>query len=153
MRIYLFAVGARQPEWVDQGYAQFASRLGRDCPLELVEIPLARGAKRSSGRANADEGQRMLKRIPADAHVVALDAGGRSWSSEALAEQLQRWQTGPDCYLLIGGPDGLDAACLARANQVWSLSPLTLPHGLVRIVVAEALYRAVCIRRGHPYHK
>lgn len=153
MHIYLLAVGARQPDWVNQGYAHFAARLGRDCPLELVEIPLARGSKRSPGQANTDEGERLLKRIPAAAHVVALDVTGRSWSSEALADELQRWQLGQDCYLLIGGPDGLDAACLARANQVWSLSALTLPHGLVRIVVAEALYRAMCIRHGHPYHK
>ncbi len=153
MHIYLLAVGARQPDWVNQGYLHFASRLGRDCPLKLIEVPLARGSKRSPGKANTDEGRRLLKHIPADAHVVALDVAGRSWSSEALAEELQRWQLGPDCYLLVGGPDGLDAACLARADQVWSLSSLTLPHGLVRIVVAEALYRAVCIRRGHPYHK
>jgi 23S rRNA (pseudouridine1915-N3)-methyltransferase len=102
----------------------------------------------------ADEAERLLRRIPADAHVVALDVAGSQWSSQELAVELQRWQgQGSDCYLLIGGPDGLDSTCLARANQRWSLSSLTLPHGLVRIVVAEALYRAVCIRRGHPYHK
>ena len=153
MRIYLLAVGSRQPDWVEAGFTHFAARLGRDCPLELVEIPLARGAKGSAAKATQDEGRRLLKRIPAGAHVVALDVGGERWSSVTLAAELQRWQNGGDCYLLIGGPDGLDDACLSRADQVWSLSPLTLPHGLARILVAEALYRAVCIRRHHPYHK
>ncbi|MEE8308752.1 MAG: 23S rRNA (pseudouridine(1915)-N(3))-methyltransferase RlmH [Gammaproteobacteria bacterium] len=154
MRIRLLAVSARQPAWVNSGYQHFVSRLGRECPLEMVEVPLARGRSRSVEAAMADEAKRLLRRIPADAHVVALDVAGSQWSSQELAVELQRWQgQGPDCYLLIGGPDGLDSTCLARANQRWSLSSLTLPHGLVRIVVAEALYRAVCIRRGHPYHK
>ena len=154
VRIRLLAVSGRQPAWVNAGYEHFVSRLGRECPLELVEVPLARGQSRSAAAAVADEAERLLRRVPADAHVVALDAGGRAWSSPELADELQRWQAiGRDCYLLIGGPDGLGAACLARADQRWSLSALTLPHGLARILVAEALYRAVCIRRGHPYHK
>lgn len=154
MRIRLLAVSARQPAWVNTGYEHFVSRLGRECPLELVEVALSRGRSRSVQAVRADEGERLLRRIPAEAHVVALDVAGSPWSSQELVGELQQWQSqGSDCYLLIGGPDGLDSACLARANQRWSLSPLTMPHGLVRILVAEALYRAVCIRRGHPYHK
>ena len=92
--------------------------------------------------------------MPAGAHVVALDESGRSWRTAELAGRLQAWiSLGQPVALLVGGPDGLARECLDRANERWSLSPLTLPHGLVRIVVAEALYRADSLLRGHPYHR
>lgn len=96
----------------------------------------------------------MLKALPASAHVVALEVAGRPWSTGDLARKLQHWEmeSGPVC-LLIGGPDGLAPECAARADETWSLSSLTLPHGLVRIVVAEALYRAWSVLRSHPYHR
>ncbi len=96
----------------------------------------------------------MLAAIPADCHVVALDVQGKSWSTEALASRLQDWMaSGRELALLVGGPDGLSPACLSRADQRWSLSPLTFPHALVRVMIAEQFYRAWTITTGHPYHR
>ena len=144
MRIHLLAVGSRRPQWEQLGFDEYARRLPRECTLELREIPLARPAGRSSReRRLKDEGARLLKAVPARARLIGLDEAGRSWSSQALAKQLQGWLAdGRDVAMLIGGPDGLADTCKAATESCWSLSPLTLPHGLVRIVVAEQLYRA-----------
>ncbi len=153
MHTRLIAVGERMPAWVQQGYAEYAKRLSRELPLELVEIP-TRGEGRDRARAIATEGERMLAALPKAAHVVALDAAGAAWRSEELAARLQRWRLlGKDLAFLIGGPDGLAPAVLARADERWSLGPLTLPHPLVRILVAEQLYRAASLLAGHPYHR
>ena len=143
------------PAWVAGGFAEYRKRLSRDLPLELVELALgARGKGRDAQRAIADEGAAVLAAIPKDAHVVALDGRGKPWSSEQLAEELQRWRMGGrDLAILIGGPDGHADAALARADQTWSLGPLTLPHMLVRLLVAEQLYRASSLLAGHPYHR
>ena len=155
MKTRLISVGERMPTWVAEGFAEYRKRLSRELPLDLVEIPLgARGKGRDPARAIADEGVAVLAALPKDVHVVALDGRGKSWSSEQLAEQLARWrQSGRDLAILVGGPDGHAADVLARADQQWSLGPLTLPHMLVRLVVAEQLYRAVTILEGHPYHR
>ena len=155
MKTRLISVGERMPTWVAEGFAEYRKRLSRELPLDLVEIPLgARGKGRDPARAIADEGAAVLAALPKDVHVVALDGRGKSWSSEQLAEQLARWrQSGRDLAILVGGPDGHAADVLARADQQWSLGPLTLPHMLVRLVVAEQLYRAVTILEGHPYHR
>jgi 23S rRNA (pseudouridine1915-N3)-methyltransferase len=155
MRAKLIAVGERMPGWVAEGFAEYAKRLSRDLKLELVEIrPGARGKGRDDARAMADEGAALLAALPRDAHVVALDGRGTAWSSEQLAEQLSKWRmTGRDLAFLIGGPDGHSRDVLQRAGQRWSLGPLTLPHMLVRLVVAEQLYRAMTILNGHPYHR
>jgi 23S rRNA (pseudouridine1915-N3)-methyltransferase len=155
MRAKLIAVGERMPGWVAEGFAEYAKRLSRDLKLELVEIrPGARGKGRDEARAMADEGAALLAALPRDAHVVALDGRGTAWSSEQLAEQLSKWRmTGRDLAFLIGGPDGHSRDVLQRAGQRWSLGPLTLPHMLVRLVVAEQLYRAMTILNGHPYHR
>jgi len=155
MRIVLLAAANRQPAWVDQGYRDYARRLRGAYRLELAELPLGRrSARGGSERALADEGARMLAALPRTAHVVALAEAGAAWSTAALAARLEHWSTlGSPLYLLIGGPDGLAPACLERAREQWSLSPLTLPHGLVRIMVAEALYRAGSLLEGHPYHR
>lgn len=153
MRATLIAVGDRMPSWVQEGYAEYAKRLSRDLPLQLVEIG-TRARSRDAARAMADEAQALLGAIPKQAHVVALDGRGKPWSSEDLAAQLARWRMlGKDLAFLIGGPDGFDATVLARADQRWSLGPATLPHPLVRIVVAEQLYRAVSQLGNHPYHR
>lgn len=155
MDIKLIAVGTRMPAWVSEGYREYARRLPHECALHLIEIPL--GQRPRSGpvnRAVAEEGRRMLAATAAGQRLVALDVAGRSWSTAQLAEQLASWlQDGRDVALLVGGPDGLACDCLQRAEQRWSLSPLTLPHPLVRVVLAEQLYRAWSIISGHPYHR
>ncbi|MHB8424292.1 MAG: 23S rRNA (pseudouridine(1915)-N(3))-methyltransferase RlmH [Gammaproteobacteria bacterium] len=155
MRIHLLAAGTRLPSWINDGYHDYAVRLPPECKLVLKEIPL--GASRRGGdtvKAVAEEGARMLAALPACAHIIALDLRGRSFSSEELAKQLNRWlQDGGDVALLLGGPDGLAPGCCARAEFKWSLSPLTLPHALVRVIVAEQIYRAWTILKGHPYHR
>jgi 23S rRNA (pseudouridine1915-N3)-methyltransferase len=155
MRARLIAVGERMPGWVAEGFAEYRKRLSRELPLELIELrPGARGKGRDDARAVLDEGVAMLAAIPRDTHVIALDGRGKSWSSEELAAQLSQWRmAGRDLAFLIGGPDGHAPDVLARAEQRWSLGPLTLPHMLVRLVLAEQLYRATTIAAGHPYHR
>jgi 23S rRNA (pseudouridine1915-N3)-methyltransferase len=155
MRVRLIAVGERMPGWVAEGFAEYRKRLSHELPLELIELkPGARGKGRDDARAILDEGVAMLAAIPRDTHVIALDGRGKSWSSEELAAQLGQWRmAGRDLAFLIGGPDGHAPDVLARAEQRWSLGPLTLPHMLVRLVLAEQLYRATTIAAGHPYHR
>ncbi|MBN1238178.1 MAG: 23S rRNA (pseudouridine(1915)-N(3))-methyltransferase RlmH [Gammaproteobacteria bacterium] len=155
MRILLLTATNRQPAWIVDGYEDYARRLRGRCTLELIEIPLA---KRTAGtppaRAVEQEGERMLAAVPAAAHVVALSERGTAWSTPELAARLDEWTAiGAPVCLLVGGPDGLSPACSARAAEHWSLSRLTLPHGLVRVVAAEALYRAWSVLEGHPYHR
>jgi len=155
MRARLIAVGERMPSWVADGFAEYQKRLSRDLKLDLVEIALgARGKGRDPARAIADEGAAVRAALPKGAHVVALDGRGKAWSSEDLSHELARWRMqGRDLAFLIGGPDGHAPDVLASADQRWSLGPLTLPHMLVRLVVAEQLYRAVTMIAGHPYHR
>jgi 23S rRNA (pseudouridine1915-N3)-methyltransferase len=155
MRARIIAVGERMPAWVGDGFAEYRKRLSHELPLELVEIkPGQRGKGRDDARAIADEGAAVLAALPRDIHVIALDGRGKTWSSEDLADQLTSWRmAGRDLAFLIGGPDGHAADVLARADQRWSLGALTLPHMLVRLVLAEQLYRATTIVAGHPYHR
>lgn len=155
MRFRVIAVGTKMPEWVEQGYAEYAKRLPRDFAVELVELPLAPRTKNSDiARAMEKEGEAMLAAIGKGDTIIALDVLGKPWSTGQLAEQLTAWRmSGTNYSLLIGGPDGLAPACLALANFKWSLSALTLPHPLVRIVLIEQLYRAWTILQHHPYHK
>jgi 23S rRNA (pseudouridine1915-N3)-methyltransferase len=151
MRAWLIAVGERMPVWVQQGWAEYAKRLSRELPLQLVEVS---AKSRDPARITNEEGAALLAAIPKSAHVVALDGRGQVWSSEDLAAQLARWRAqGKDLAFLIGGADGLAPDVLARADQRWSLGPATLPHPLVRIIVAEQLYRATTQLAGHPYHR
>lgn len=155
MRIRLLAVGTRMPAWVTEGFQEYCKRLPRDCQLELVEIPLAqRGPNMPVDRAVAREGQQLLAALGRDDRVIALEVGGKPWTTEDLASQLANWRmSGQDVSLLVGGPDGLSDECRRRAQTHWSLSPLTLPHPLVRILLAEQLYRAWTILNNHPYHR
>lgn len=155
MRTRLISVGERMPSWVAQGFAEYHKRLSRELALELIEVPLGnRGKSRDPVRAMAIEGAAVLSAIAADAHVVALDGRGKPWTSEQLAEHLGNWRMqGRDLAIVIGGPDGHADDVLKRANQRWSLGPLTLPHMLVRLILAEQLYRATTILAGHPYHR
>lgn len=155
MRIKLIAVGTKMPTWVVTGYQEYAKRLPRDCSLELVELPLGhRGKGADLSRAILKEGDAMLAAIPANDQVVAMEVGGKMLSTEALSQQLEKWQmTGDNLSILVGGPDGLDSRCVSKSDMKWSLSSLTLPHPIVRVLLAEQLYRAWSILQGHPYHK
>lgn len=155
MRLSIVAVGTKMPGWVSEGVQEYSRRMPRELQLQWREIPLAkRGKDNNAAHLTAREGEQILKAVPDSDRVVALDVKGRSWSTEQLADELRRWQMSGDNYsLLIGGPDGLSAAALDRANQRWSLSGLTLPHPLVRILLAEQLYRAWTITVNHPYHR
>jgi 23S rRNA (pseudouridine1915-N3)-methyltransferase len=155
MHLRILAIGERMPSWVAEGFAEYRKRLSHELPVELVEIkPGARGKGRDDARAVADEGTAVLAALPRDTHVVALDGGGTPWSSEQLAAQVAQWRMhGRDVAILIGGPDGHAADVLARADQRWSLGPMTLPHMLVRLLLVEQLYRATTIIAGHPYHR
>jgi len=143
------------PSWVSAGYSEYARRLPRECSLQLVEIPVSKRRKSMPApRAMQEEGALMRAAIPAGCLVIALDVTGAAWSTGVLAERLQGWMAGGrDVALLVGGPDGLAPDCLACADLKWSLSALTYPHALVRIIVAEQLYRAWTVNAGHPYHR
>lgn len=155
MRIHLIAVGNRMPDWVEQGYREYAGRLRGDVRLELIEIPAqARRKGADLKRISADEGRRQLQRVPANCALWALDQHGSQWDTRALSGQLKGWmQDGRDLAMLIGGPEGLSPECLRQAQGKWALSKLTLPHPMVRVVVAEQLYRAWSLLSGHPYHR
>jgi len=155
MKLRLLAVGQKMPSWVEQGYKEYAKRLPSDCNLELVELASGhRGKSTSVTKVKQQEGEMLLKAIKPQEWVVALDVKGKPWSTEQLSEQLAGWRMdGKDICLLIGGPNGISDEVMARANQRWSLSNLTLPHPLVRIVMAEQVYRAWTILQNHPYHK
>lgn len=154
MRVTLIAVGQRMPGWITEGFTEYTRRLQSRLPIQLVEIP---AAKRGSGdvpRAMAEEGRRMLAAVRPQDHVVALDERGRSRSSVELSRWLgERQQAGSDLSFLVGGADGLAPEVIGRAQERWSLSPLTLPHALVRVLFAEQMYRAVTLLDGHPYHR
>lgn len=142
MRIRLIAAGTRLPAWINDGVTEYGRRFGRGLKFELVEIPLAR------------EAERMRAAIAPSSYVVALEVGGRLMTTPELAQWLaQRMAGGKDLALLVGGPEGLGAGLSAAADFRWSLSPLTWPHGLVRVMVAEQLYRAHSLLQGHPYHR
>ena len=155
MKIQLIAVGTKMPDWVVSGFEEYQRRFPKDMPFELVEIPAGkRGKNADIKRILEQEGEKMLAACGKNTHIVTLDIPGKAWTTPQLAKQLESWKhDGRDVSLLIGGPEGLSPACKAAAESSWSLSPLTLPHPLVRIVVAESLYRAWSLTTNHPYHR
>ena len=155
MRLQLVAVGTRQPSWVNDGVENFARRMPRECAVEVTEVPSGQRSKSDTAtRAIAVEGAKILNKIADSAMVIALHEKGTPWSTRELATELNRWRLDYDhVAIIVGGPDGLAPECLKRADRHWSLSNLTLPHGLVRILVAEQLYRAWTVIHGHPYHR
>ncbi len=154
MAIRLLAVGTKMPHWVQQGVEQYSKRLPAGL-FSLQAIPLSKRTKNTTvQQAIVREGEKMLSCLTATDHVVALDLQGSPWSTEQLAQQWCQWdRDGARVQLLVGGPDGLASPCLQRANQCWSLSALTLAHPVVRVVIAEQLYRAWTINNHHPYHR
>lgn len=155
MQIQLIAVGNRMPGWVNEAYQDYAKRLPKECELVLREIaPGKRGKNADIPRILEDEGTRVLSSLSKDDHVVALEIEGKCWNTEQLADQLAQWmRNGKRVALLVGGPEGLATQCRSRANQLWSLSRLTLPHPIVRVIVAEQIYRAWSVLNRHPYHR
>jgi 23S rRNA (pseudouridine1915-N3)-methyltransferase len=155
MKCRLIAAGTRLPDWVNTGFREYQKRLRAPLVLELEEIPVAtRRAGENPQRAVAREGANMLAALGPKDHVVALAVSAPQRSTEALSGWLaERLRAAKPLVLLIGGPDGLAPECVERADESWSLSPLTLPHALVRIVVAEQIYRAMSLLAGHPYHR
>lgn len=155
MRVRLIAVGTRQSGWVDQAFDDYARRLRPTMPLELVEVPaVKRGASADAATIRTTEGKRIRALLATREHAVALDERGAQFSTAELARWLEeRRRSGQDLALVIGGADGLAPEVLAACAQAWSLSRLTLPHGLVRVLLAEQLYRAASILAGHPYHR
>lgn len=155
MRFLIAAVGTKMPGWVNEGYAEFAKRMPRELPIELLEV---KAEPRSEGKPveamMAAEATRLRAALPGRCRLVALDEKGAELTTKNLAERIERWMgEGDDIAFLIGGPDGLDAGLKAEAMEKVRLSGLTLPHALVRPLLAEALYRAVSVIRGHPYHR
>ena len=155
MRIKIIAIGAKMSGWIEAGCNEYLKRMPSELNLEIIELPMGhRGKGADVQRAVAREGEVMLKAIGASDKVIALDMHGKYWSTEQLAVNLDQWQLSGDNFsLLVGGPDGLAQDCIKRANSQWSLSPLTLPHPLVRILLVEQFYRAATINAGHPYHR
>jgi 23S rRNA (pseudouridine1915-N3)-methyltransferase len=155
LKLRILAVGTKMPAWVQSGCFEYSKRMPPELSVQTIEIALGpRGKSQSSVKATEIEGRSILKALIDKDFVVALDVLGKTMSTEKLASNLANWQMdGRDVNLLIGGPDGLSPDCLARANIRWSLSDLTLPHPLVRIVLMEQLYRAWTINANHPYHR
>lgn len=143
------------PGWVQQGYDEYAKRMPKECDLVLKEVvPGKRGKNSDVARIVRDEGERMIQAIPATAHVVTLDIPGKPWSTPELSVAMKRWmESGQNVALMIGGPEGLADSVRDLARESWSLSKLTFPHPMVRILVAEQMYRAWSILNNHPYHR
>lgn len=155
MQIHLIAMGQRMPAWVVQGIDEFVKRMPPECRTHVIEIPSGKRSKTTDiPRLMKQEGEKMLAAIPKGALVVAMDVKGQAWTTEVLSQKLETWmQGGRDVAMLVGGPEGLATACLEKAEVRLSLSNMTLPHPLVRIMLSEQLYRAMSILKNHPYHK
>jgi 23S rRNA (pseudouridine1915-N3)-methyltransferase len=155
MRIRLIAVGTKMPKWIQEGFVDYTKRLPKDFSLELVEIPMApRGKNTDIAKAIRKEGDAMLDAISPNEKVIAMEVLGKEWSTEQLSDQAEEWRMGgSNLCLLVGGPDGLDPRCTAKADKCWSLSKLTLPHPIVRVILAEQIYRAWTLMNNHPYHR
>ncbi len=151
----LIAVGDRQPSWVDSAFDDYTARLPRQWQFRLETIATAKRKKSAPVEdARLAEGEKILSRLKPSEHLIVLDEHGTQFSSKELAQKLEYWQTvGEDIVFAIGGPDGFSGNVQARANTCWSLSKLTLPHGLARVLYAEQIYRAWSLLAGHPYHR
>ncbi len=155
MHIYIVSVGTKMPAWVSDGYKDYAQRIPRVYALKLVEVdPVRRTRSTPRAKALEQEGKRLLAAIPSAAYVIALVESGTGLSSVEFAHRLGAWQSAAkDIVFLIGGADGLSADCLQRADEQWSLSALTFPHALVRVILIEQIYRAWSLLNRHPYHR
>ncbi len=155
MKLFVAAVGTRMPRWVDDGFAEYAKRMPRELPLQLIEVkPEPRGAGKPVAVLTKAESERLRAALPAACRRVVLDERGADITTRALSERLAQWLAqGEDVAFIIGGPDGLDGSVKQAAHETLRLSSLTLPHGMARVILAEALYRAASLLKGHPYHR
>jgi len=155
IRICIASVGKRTPDWVQSGFNEYKKRLSHEISLELIEIQPARRSKNSvEEKLQLEEARAILKTLPKPGYIIALDEHGRRQTTLKLSAQLDSWTgAGDDVCFIIGGADGLHPSVLEAANETWSLSDYTLPHALVRVILAEQLYRAWSILKGHPYHR
>jgi len=155
MKIQIIAVGTKMPNWVESGLQEYLRRFPRDCTLEIIEVAAGkRGKNADIKRILQKEGELTLAAVPKGNRIVTLEVEGKPWTTPQLAMNLEKWQVDArNVSLLIGGPEGLAPECIRASEQRWSLSPLTLPHPMVRVIVAEALYRAWSINNNHPYHR
>lgn len=155
MKINLIAIGTRMPNWVDTAYEDYAKRLPTECQLNLIALEMPKRTKNTNSQKLIEqETQLIFNSIPKSNLIIAMDPRGKQFDTVELATQLHNWLgSGQDLSLLVGGPDGLSSACLERAKMHWSLSKLTLPHPMVRVIIAEQIYRAWSILSHHPYHR
>ncbi|MCK5667609.1 MAG: 23S rRNA (pseudouridine(1915)-N(3))-methyltransferase RlmH [Gammaproteobacteria bacterium] len=155
MRIHLIAVGKKMPEWVNSGFSEFSKRMPPELQINLVEItPSVRNKTTPIEKNIKEEGKRIQSAIPSNSRLIVLDEKGKKFSSIELSKKMEEWfPQGQDIAIVIGGADGIDDRIKQQADETWSLSSFTLPHALVRVVVAEQLYRAWSILKGHPYHR
>ena len=155
MQLIIAAVGHKMPDWIETGFQEYAKRMPPECKVILKEIkPVERSGSKTAETVMALERSKIEAVIPKNARIIALDERGKDWTSVALSQQLTQWQQdGRDVVFLIGGADGLDAGLKASAQTLLRVSSLTLPHGMVRVLLAEQLYRAWSITQNHPYHR
>lgn len=155
MQLLIVAVGHKMPAWIEQGFDEYAKRMPPELRIVLKEIrPEQRSSSRTAATVMQLEAARIEAALPKQCRIIALDERGKDWSTVQLAEALTGWQReGGAVALLIGGADGLDPALKQRADMLLRVSSLTLPHGMVRVLLAEQLYRAWSITRNHPYHR
>ncbi|WP_028451776.1 23S rRNA (pseudouridine(1915)-N(3))-methyltransferase RlmH [Chitinilyticum aquatile] len=155
MKIILIAVGHKMPAWIEDGFTEYVKRMPREFTVQLVELkPDKRVGAKTPQQVMAEEADRIQAAVPQDARLVALDERGANWTTMQLADNVKRWHgDGRPVAFVIGGTDGLDPRVKQRADQLLQLSALTLPHGMVRVLLAEQLYRAVSILNNHPYHR
>ncbi len=155
MKIHLIAVGKKMPEWVNIGYSEFSKRMPPELQIKLIEItPSVRNKTTPIEKNIKEEGERIQSAIPSNSRLIVLDEKGKNFSSVDLSKKMESWlPMGQDISIVIGGADGVDNVIKQQAVEKWSLSSLTLPHALVRVVVAEQLYRGWSILKGHPYHR
>ncbi len=155
LRVELVAVGTKPPSWVAEGIEQYVSRMRRECHFDIREIKTSDRNKKLTVSAHQEaEADSILDALQTSARVIALDSRGRNWSTEQLAAKIENWsQITSHLQFVIGGPDGLSDRVLTRADETWSLSALTFPHFLVRVLLSEQIYRALMVNANHPYHK
>lgn len=155
MVIHFIVVGQKMPKWVQEGFSEYTKRLPKACSIKLIELPMAVRGKTSSVEKNKqEEAKRIQSVIPKGAKLIVLDEHGKQTTTIQFSEKLKDWLgSGQDIALIVGGPDGLALELIQKSEWKWGLSKLTLPHPMVRILVAEQVYRAWSVLQNHPYHR